>query len=276
MARHKDVLSSAEILQRLYDLGYFYDKSFADVKNLAGAALKRAVQAYQRFSGLDPSGRVDERTASLMSRRRCGLPDMQLRADDVSCKWPMKRVTYFSSLTLPGLSEEQIATAYDIACQQWTAVCGIELVRAKSMRTANIYARSGVGGKNGLDSRGGTLGWSDMPCDAQPNSRIRQMYDEAEDWSFNMLVAVSSHEIGHALGLPHLPKGNLMASYYDPNITTPQRGDIREITKYYGNARKLPLTRRPAFDGDGIPAATIDVGGTILINGQPFVLVPKT
>ncbi len=272
MTKHTHVLNNAEILQRLWELGYFYDKSFAQVKDLSGRALERAVKAYQRFCGLDPSGHVDERTANLMSRRRCGLPDMQLR-DDTLCKWPMNRIAYFSELTLPGLSVEQVTTAYDIACQQWSAVCGVELIRAKSYRSANIHARSGVGGKNGLDSRGGTLAWSDTPCDVRHNSRIKQMYDEAEDWSFNMLVAVACHEVGHALGLPHLPKGNLMGAYFDPNVTTPQKGDIREIVLRYGKAKKL-VNRASRKSAAVAPA--FDVGGTIYINGQPFVLVPKT
>ena len=266
--KHPDVLAKQVVLKYLFDLGYFGDKTWAAVKKITGPALQKAVKAYQTFNGIDPVGRVDEVTAHRFSRRRCGLPDFGLTdPNGQPCRWPMKKITYYHEIKMPGINEEQIKEAYDIAFSQWAEVCEIEPTRVDTPTKANIYARSGLGRKHHLDSRGGTLAWSELPCDVAENVQLDQMYDEAEPWTFNMAVAVICHELGHALGLGHLNAGNLMAPYYDPNVSAPQPGDVEEIVKLYGKrTSKYPITRD----------AAAKIGGTLLINGRPYILVPKT
>lgn len=261
------VLPTGEILKKLYGFGYFGKKTWAQVKKIRGAELTRAIREYQRFHGLDPDGRVNVATAHVLERRRCGLPDFNFTDADTVCKWPHRDIKYFANLTLPGITNEQAKQAFDIAFAQWAGVCNIEPTPVDAPEKANILARSGAGKKHGLDARGGTLAWSELPCGVHENIQLDQMYDEAEAWSFNMAVAVICHELGHALGLPHLANGNLMAPYYDPNITEPQEGDIREIQDLYGK-RKTPYS--------AMKDAAVHLGGTIIINGKPYVLVPKT
>jgi len=267
MPSNSHVIPTREILQKLYGFGYFGAKTWNQVKGIKGAELTRAIREYQRFHGIEPDGTVGVTTASVMARRRCGLPDFNFSAADSTCRWPHKNITYFPNIQLPGISVEQARQAYDIAFSQWAAVCDIEPKRADVAEQANILARSGKGRKAGLDDRGGTLAWSELPCDVHERIQLDQMFDEAEDWSFNMAVAVICHELGHALGLPHLAKGNLMAPYYDPNVTEPQAGDVREIVELYGKRKNpLPMTSD----------ASVHLGGTIVINGKPYILVPKT
>jgi hypothetical protein len=263
-----DVLSPAETLKFLFNLGYFGAKKWADVKSIRGTDLQKVVKAYQKFNNLKPDGVVDEKTAHRISRRRCGLPDFGITSPSgVPCKWPMREISYFHEISLPGMTPEQASNAYDIAFSQWAEVCDIEPKRVDRKEIANIYARSGRGRKCNLDSRGGTLAWSELPCDVAENIQLDQMFDEAEDWSFNMAVAVICHELGHALGLAHLNFGALMAPYYDPNISKPQAEDIEEIAKLYGKRQKpYPITKN----------AAPQLAGEIVINGQPYVLVPKT
>lgn len=262
------VLPVNEILRRLYDFGYFGAKSWSAARKTSGGELQKAISAYQRFHGLKPTGEVEPITAHKINHPRCGLPDFNITAPDGKpCKWPMEKISYYHRLTLPGLNDEQVAEAYDIAFSQWAEVCNIEPVRVDSHKMANIYARSGVGKKNGLDNRGGTLAWSELPCGVAENIQLDQMYDEAEEWTFNMAVAVICHELGHALGLPHLAAGNLMAPYYDPNVSAPRAGDIEEIVKLYGKrSTPYPITKD----------AAVSVHGTIVINGRPYQLVPKS
>lgn len=267
-AVEKDVIPAAEVLKYLFHLGYFGDKPWSAVKKIGGKQLADAVKAYQKFNGLDACGRVDNVTAHWISRRRCGLPDFNMSdANGKPCCWPMKTITYYHDIVMPGMTPEQVAEAYDVAFSQWAEVCDIAPQRVEVREKANIYARSGTGRAHHLDGRGGTLAWSELPCGVEPNIQLDQMYDEAEPWSFNMAVAVICHELGHALGLGHLNAGNLMAPYYDPNLTTPQAGDIEEMVKRYGKR-----TSKYAITKD----AALQVGGTILINGRPYVLVPKT
>jgi hypothetical protein len=261
------VLPVDDVLKFLYNYGYFGDKTWAAVKKLKGAELQKAVRAYQKFNGLEANGEVNEKTAHRIRKLRCGLPDFNLTSAADPCKWPMSKVTYYHDIKLPNLSDEQIKEAYDVAFSQWAEVCNLEPTRVERQEHANIYARSGVGKRNNLDARGGTLAWSELPCGVAENMQLDQMFDEAEDWSFNMAVAVMCHEIGHALGLAHLNAGNLMAPYYDPNCTAPRAGDIEEIVKLYGKRKsKYPLTKD----------AGLKIGGRIMINGRPYVLVPQT
>lgn len=273
-ATKKHVISTPQILKKLLELGYFGLQKWGDVKNIKGARLNRAITEFQKFHGLDPDGEVGPKTANAMSRRRCGLPDyeMRLNAEEV-CAWPMKTVRYCPEINLPGITKAQAIQAFDIACQQWVSICGIQMEKTEANK-ANIYAKSGTGRANGLDNRGGTLAWSELPCSARATTQLDQMYDEAEAWSFNMAVAVICHEVGHALGLPHLPKGNLLAPYYDPNVTKPQKGDIAEMIARYGKPSTSPAPP-PVDPGNPLPGL-LDISGTIKINGQPFVLVPRT
>lgn len=263
----KDVISPAETVKYLYNLGYFNGLAWSKVKNLRGAALAKVIKSYQKFNSLEPTGHVDEKTAHRLSRRRCGLPDFGITAPSGNpCRWPMKDISYYHDVSLPGMTPEQVIQAYDVAFAQWAEVCDIEPKRVERKEVANIYARSGRGKKHNLDDRGGTLAWSELPCDVSTHIQLDQMFDEAEDWSFNMAVAVMCHELGHALGLGHLNFGALMAPYYDPNVTKPQQEDIEEITKLYGH-RTAPYALKNGL---------VQLSGEIIINGQTYVLVPKT
>ena len=261
------VIPAHEILRKLFVLGYFGDTEWVKVKKISGDDLTQAVKAYQLFNGLEPTGTVGPTTAHRIARRRCGLPDFNLTTPGNVCKWPMEKVAYYQEINLPGMSPDSVAEAYAIAFSQWAEVCNLDPQVVASPSAANIYARSGTGKKHGLDDRGGTLAWSELPCGVAENVQLDQMFDEAEAWSFNMAVAVMCHELGHALGLPHLNDGNLMAPYYDPKVTAPQKGDIAEIVKLYGKrAKKYPINKD----------AGLKIGGTIMINGRPYVLVPQT
>lgn len=262
----KNVLSTLEILKKLHALGYFGAQSWSVTRKTSGKALEAAIREYQKFNGLEQTGVVGVRTAHAMGRYRCGLPDFNLTAGDGPCKWPHANITYFADLRLPGMAKEQIKLAYDTAFAQWAAVCNINPIPVDGPGTANIFARSGKGKTAGLDDRGGTLAWSELPCSVTEQMQLDQMFDEAEDWSFDMAVAVICHELGHALGLPHLGKGNLMAPYYDPNVKAPQKGDISEIVALYGKRKKLAKKT---------DCASPQIHGTVMINGMPYMLVPQ-
>lgn len=262
----EQVLKDEEILARLYTLGYFGETSWTKIRNLRGDRLDRAIREYQKFHGLKTDGIVGPKTAHVLLRHRCGLPDFNISGSDVPCRWPMPRITYFTKLRLPGITEEQADAAYDAAFRQWAAVCNIDPVRVPNVNMANIFAKSGAGKKDNLDDRGGTLAWSELPCNVSENIQLDQVFDEAEDWSYNMAVAVICHELGHALGLAHLSKGNLMAPYYDPSIRTPQKGDIKEMVKLYGKPKELKELKTQV---------QLDVAGVITINGKPYKLVPQ-
>lgn len=193
-----------------------------------------------------------------MPLRRCAMPDF---ATGRACKWPMLTVTYSPRLTLPGLTVEQILAAYQQACNEWNKVCGIRLTFSQDHGRANIYANSGK-----IDGRSGTLAWSYLPCNANQYSRMEQLYDNAEGWTYDWLVEVACHEIGHAIGISHGPKGALMYAYSGGGrVMAPQAWDIEEAVARYGVPEEPPV---PA------PPGGLDVSGVLIINGKVFNLNP--
>jgi hypothetical protein len=235
-------LTMDDVVRRLKELGYFKPDDDPSVKRVS-TALRR----FQRFHGFPATGEVDDATSkALLTPYRCGSPDTIIT--DAQCRWPiaeMPAVTYYTNLTLSGVSKVQAAAAYDIACKQWEAVCGIRFKRVTTATKANIAAKSGLGQTAFLDGRGGTLAWSYMPCGARKDTKLSQMFDQAERWSSRMLLAVACHEIGHAIGLPHGRPGQLMAPYYNADVVAPQAQDIVEVVKLYGPPQ-TPVAQKTA------------------------------
>jgi hypothetical protein len=162
----------------------------------------------------------------------CGTPEHQEAAGTL-CKWPQGRVTYHEDLAFVGLTRDQVSACYDRAAQQWAAVCGLEFVRVASPAGANIVARNGA-----IDGPYGVLAQSQLPCGVSADSTMEQEYDNSEPWSqegLDMLVACMCHEIGHAIGLNHLPgTGALMEPIIVAGRSRPQPADIAEAQARYG------------------------------------------
>lgn len=243
-------VSQSDLIAVLCAWGYLTDADATDEE------VDSAIRRYQSFNGLAADGVVGPETVHQMTNPlRCGLPDMML---DATCAWPHKKVTYLPRLQLPGITNEDMLRAFDTGCQQWNAVCGIQLTRVGG-KPANIVADSGTGSGVNLDGRGGTLAWSYLPCGQAPNGSIQQMYDTGENWNFQMLVAVCCHEIGHAIGLSHLSAGNLLAPYYSAEITKPQAGDIAEAVKRYGPP--APSSPTPVPGAEPKVEVFVEIGG---------------
>lgn len=164
----------------------------------------------------------------------CGVDD-RLGSTGRMCKWNTTVVSWHVSFVLPGISDLDVKGAFETAFSYWAEVCGIVPRYASTPSAVNIVAGSG-----GIDGPSGTLAWSEMPCgNAQ---RLAQKYDDGEAWVIASnppptkidLVRVACHEIGHAIGIPHIGSGNLMQPTYDRNIRMPQVGDRAEAVARYG------------------------------------------
>lgn len=166
----------------------------------------------------------------------CGVPHsyLSLMAQEyIRPQWSKTSLTWSVAGNLPGLTLEMLNTIYAEAWEAWVAVCGITAARIL-IQGADVNKTTGR-----IDGPGGVLAWSELPSgDDRP---LTQRYDNSESWDQNFLRVVASHEIGHALGLPHLARGNLMQPTYDPTITKPQAGDIAEIQRRYGPPKTRPV-----------------------------------
>lgn len=155
------------------------------------------------------------------------------RADAGLCRWPFSTILYFEDLAFDGLDRATIAATYDAAAAAWAAICGIAFVRVSDPDIADIVAHTGP-----IDGPFGVLADSELPCGASASTTLSQLFDDAEPWSqedLSILLACITHELGHAIGLEHLPGvGALMDPVIHPGVSAPQSPDIAEARRRYG------------------------------------------
>lgn len=191
--------------------------------------------------------------------RICGVPDSALAVAAAQvCKWPVSKLTWSLTDTIPQLSEADFKDAISLALSYWMEVCDLNVTYTENARTANILI--GVGN---IDGRASTLAWSELPCSG--GGQIKQKYDSSEQWVISETpspgqidaVRVIAHELGHGLiGLSHLSSGNLLQPTYDPRIRRPQAGDIAEAVRRYGKPQAAPPT-------GNVKRVTLNIKGTL-------------
>ena len=129
----------------------------------------------------------------------------------------------------------------------WERHCGItfEIVEVSNAHDVNMPVLR-------IDGPGGVLAWSELPCGE--DRRLQQRYDIRENWGVEWnetggkvsLAKTVCHEIGHAIGIPHGPKGNVMY-YSSGGWTGPTLGpwDIQEARRRYPAAPTPPPEEPP-------------------------------
>lgn len=183
----------------------------------------------------------------------CGCPDALFAREETSLpRWPDRRIpwTLEGPWTVADLNRAAIRACFATAWQQWAEVCDIEPVYVENAAEALVRIRQAP-----IDGPGGVLAWSELP-DGTRTPR-HQRYDRSEVWTVAVeprggaidLSRVACHEIGHALGIGHLPDGNLMQRAYSVAIRGPQPGDIAEARRRYGMPQQpIPTATVVAVD----------------------------
>lgn len=150
-------------------------------------------------------------------------------------KWPINKITWSLISYLPSLPQADQKDAAEMAWRAWANVCNITPVYSPNDRTAMVPMNVGA-----IDGPAGTLAWSELPYTGV--RQTRQMYDTAERWVIKDapatneidLLRVMIHELGHALGIPHISGKNIMAPIYDTSLRSLQSGDVLETVARYG------------------------------------------
>ncbi|XP_071093401.1 matrix metalloproteinase-19-like [Haliotis cracherodii] len=278
---------SRDAANRDFDSTTFMEK-FGYLDNLAGRGqhdpqtTSMGIREFQRFNGLQETGRLDPATVQKMQSPRCGLPDLvrpseraaQLRSDPETplafyapgYKWRKNNIDYKIVGYTRQLGGSDQRRALRQAFSKWSGVTPLTF-REVTSGTADIEinfvrGQHGDGPGNTFDGRGGTLAHAFFPG-TQPISGDTH-FDEDEQWTMrgetgSNLEIVAAHEFGHALGLGHsnVPTA-LMAPYYqgyDPNYQL-HVDDKRGIQTLYGSGggrsggrrtrpTRPPVTARP-------------------------------
>jgi peptidoglycan hydrolase-like protein with peptidoglycan-binding domain len=168
---------------------------------------QEALKRFQEFNKLPVTGNLDEQTAELMQRPRCGVPDF-LVGSDVSDyviirRWRKTDFTCRFENFTADLSQNMIRSAFQAAFGAWSSVTSLTFREVTSVGDiTKLWTTRGQGDEY-FDRPGGLFGYAYYPQDG------RVHLDDDENFTFTTpptgmdLVTAVMHEVGHSLGLGH-------------------------------------------------------------------------
>ncbi|MGL4464754.1 MAG: matrixin family metalloprotease [Planctomycetia bacterium] len=237
-----------DAVHRLIAFGYEIGRPAAGQSVLD--AISDAVRRYQSDHGLVADGAIGPETAEHLALPRCGCPDVEHVAEHASrpAAWPplvdgRRLVRYWLDDLPQRLSPQQWRDVFETACNSWSAVCGLHFERVGVRTEADLLVFSGR-----EDGPSNTLAWCELPVGMPPRRQLKMKLDAAEAWSFDFAVGVVAHELGHGIGLSHIPPAKgvaLLNPIFNRRVLKPQPLDVAEAQLRYGPP-KAPPTPVPA------------------------------
>ncbi|KAL5020575.1 hypothetical protein ScPMuIL_003467 [Solemya velum] len=255
-------------------------------KHRSAEDMVEAIKLMQSFYHIPITGVLDNKTLEMMSKPRCGCPDIQppttrlpLMPDNPAAytlgpAWKTKHLTwtiYRYYYNTRKITERDQKDAMDRAFKEWAKYAPLFFTYVDKDADLTIGFHQGDHNDGSdFDGRGTNLAHAYDP----PDGRIH--FDSEEDWVLSSndgteLFTVAAHEIGHALGLGHSTvEYSLMGPVYtgfDEEFEL-HADDIRGIQLLYGRRQTSRTTASLPINPTNKPVEACDTNFDATVRGH--------
>uniref|UniRef100_A0A7I4YD45 ZnMc domain-containing protein n=1 Tax=Haemonchus contortus TaxID=6289 RepID=A0A7I4YD45_HAECO len=211
---------------------------------LTAEAISSALKRFQRMFGIPQTGIMDQRTAELMAKPRCGVKDeptmrFRQRRSLPYPRWKMNKFTFLVTTWSRRLSAGAVDAVLSKAFKEWEKHADLDFRRAHD---PVLDIKFGVGSHHceyPFTTQVLAHAFRPRSVEFEPNEDPSRLigdihFNDDVPWAPDLLFATAIHEIGHALGLPHV--GDVNSIMYPILVEGQQftREDIYTIQSLYG------------------------------------------